>query len=229
MTGQYKSKVTCPTCSKESITFDPFITVTLPIPQKVVNVFEGFFVHRNFEQKTKKISFTYSKPNAEEWIKTVSNIVSVDPSSIFIYLVSMNEGVYKVGRESMSEIVYKVENESKNIFAIQLTEEELNMKDRVEIPGRFSKKSYYSDYDNLWFKFPFFFERDATGLAIYKRILRFLFNEAYNENKAKKMFGGKSFEEYETAMLTSRPFQIFLRYGKKLDRFYNRLEFKFEE
>lgn len=31
------------------------------------------------------------------------------------------------------------------------------MKDRVEIPGRFSKKSYYSDYDNLWFKFPFFF------------------------------------------------------------------------
>jgi len=30
-------------------------------------------------------------------------------------------------------------------------------------------------------------------------------------------------------MLTTRPFQLVLRYGKKLDRFYNRLEFKFEE
>lgn len=32
-TGQYKSKVVCPDCKKESITFDPFTTVTLPIPQ----------------------------------------------------------------------------------------------------------------------------------------------------------------------------------------------------
>ena len=72
MTGQYKSKVTCPTCSRESITFDPFITVTLPIPQKVVNVFDGFFIYSNFLTKTKRISFTYSKPNIEEWCKLIS-------------------------------------------------------------------------------------------------------------------------------------------------------------
>lgn len=79
MTGQYKSRVTCPTCSKTSITFDPFITVTLPIPQKVINVFEGFFFYSNFEQKTKKISFPYSKPNVEEWYKNICDIVSVKP------------------------------------------------------------------------------------------------------------------------------------------------------
>ena len=80
MTGQYKSKVTCPTCSKESITFDPFITVTLPIPQKVINIFDGFFFYPNFEQKTKRISFTYSsKPNVEEWCKAISGIVNVKP------------------------------------------------------------------------------------------------------------------------------------------------------
>lgn len=33
MTGQYKSKVVCPVCSLESITFDPFTTVSLPIPE----------------------------------------------------------------------------------------------------------------------------------------------------------------------------------------------------
>jgi len=48
MAGQYKSKVTCPDCGKESITFDPFITVTLPIPQKVVSIFDGFIIYKNF-------------------------------------------------------------------------------------------------------------------------------------------------------------------------------------
>ena len=43
------------------------------------------------------------------------------------------------------------------------------------------------------------------------------------------MFGGKSYEEYENLMLQTRPFNLVLRYGKKLDRFYNRLEHKFEE
>jgi ubiquitin C-terminal hydrolase len=32
MFGQYKSKITCPTCGKVSVTFDPFSVCTLPIP-----------------------------------------------------------------------------------------------------------------------------------------------------------------------------------------------------
>ena len=98
MTGQYKSRVTCPTCNKESITFDPFITVTLPIPQKVVNVFDGFFFYSNFEEKTKRISFTYTKPNVEEWCKNISEILNVKPEPMAIYLVSINEGLYRAGR-----------------------------------------------------------------------------------------------------------------------------------
>jgi ubiquitin C-terminal hydrolase len=80
MTGQYKSKVTCPTCKKESITFDPFITVTLPIPQKKeVNLFDGFFIFNNFKQKTKKISFPYSKANVDDWCKSIGAIVNIKP------------------------------------------------------------------------------------------------------------------------------------------------------
>jgi hypothetical protein len=44
----------------------------------------------------------------EDWIKTAAELLSVDPKSVLIYLVSMNEGIYKAGRESMAEIVYKV-------------------------------------------------------------------------------------------------------------------------
>lgn len=65
MTGQYKSKVLCPDCKFESITFDPFITVTLPIPQEVKYNLEYFVIHHDFEKETKKMSFSYKKPSAE--------------------------------------------------------------------------------------------------------------------------------------------------------------------
>jgi len=59
MTGQYRSKVTCPDCHRESITFDPFITVTLPIPQKVVNSVMFYLIYPNMHKKTERYYFTY--------------------------------------------------------------------------------------------------------------------------------------------------------------------------
>ena len=43
------------------------------------------------------------------------------------------------------------------------------------------------------------------------------------------LFGGKSYLEYEAAMLQARPFELYFRHGKKMERFYNRLEYKFDE
>ena len=34
MCGQYKSRIECPTCGKISITFDPFLTLVLSIPNE---------------------------------------------------------------------------------------------------------------------------------------------------------------------------------------------------
>ena len=59
MTGQYRSKVTCPDCKVESITFDPFITVTLPIPQKVVNSFGFFLIYADMHKKNERYYLTY--------------------------------------------------------------------------------------------------------------------------------------------------------------------------
>jgi hypothetical protein len=38
-----------------------------------------------------------------------------------------------------------------------------------------------------------------TGLTIYKKFLKLLYGEAFNENKSKKTFnwGGKNYQEYE--------------------------------
>jgi ubiquitin carboxyl-terminal hydrolase 4/11/15 len=59
MVGQYKSKVICPDCFKESITFDPFITVTLPIPEKTLSDMNMYVLMNNNESDTIRISLTY--------------------------------------------------------------------------------------------------------------------------------------------------------------------------
>lgn len=70
MTGQYKSKVTCPDCKRESITFDPFITVTLPIPEETVSYPLSIFVlFKDHEKMSKKISISFSKFSPAAWLE----------------------------------------------------------------------------------------------------------------------------------------------------------------
>ncbi len=62
----------------------------------------------------------------------------------------------------------------------------MRMTERIELATRFCKKAYYSsnEYDNIWFKFPLFYEKKVTnGLAIYKRVLKFLYPTAYANRK----------------------------------------------
>jgi ubiquitin carboxyl-terminal hydrolase 4/11/15 len=42
--GQYKSTLTCPKCKEKSITFDPFNSISLPIPGSSLRIFEVNFV-----------------------------------------------------------------------------------------------------------------------------------------------------------------------------------------
>jgi ubiquitin carboxyl-terminal hydrolase 4/11/15 len=98
MTGQYKSKVTCPDCKEESITFDPFITVTLPIPQTVVNFFPFFIIYSNMHKKTERLWLSYSKANAQEWLRTASEMTNLDSKKFGLYVVTGLEGLLKVGR-----------------------------------------------------------------------------------------------------------------------------------
>lgn len=117
----------------------------------------------------------------------------------------------------------------------ELNDEDLNMKDRVELTTRLCNKSSYSrihssvEYDNLWFKFPLFFEKkETTGLDIYKKILKFLFPTAY---KVKKSFFGKATEDlagYLKIMLSNRPFKLFLKYKRKIEKTYMRVEYFFD-
>lgn len=76
MTGQYKSKVVCPDCSKESITFDPFITISLPIPEETTPGYLRYFViFNNNESKPKRMSFTYKKADPKVWVEEAAKLL----------------------------------------------------------------------------------------------------------------------------------------------------------
>ena len=76
----------------------------------------------------------------------------------------------------------KIQVQNKQVFLLQLTEEEMEIKDPVELVVRMCKKSdYEEEYDPLWLKRPFAFSRkNLKGEEIYRRVLKYLYNHAYD-------------------------------------------------
>ena len=69
----------------------------------------------------------------------------------------------------------------KTVFLIQLSEEEVMMKERIEIVVKFCLNTQVGDfYSSLWIKRPFYFSRsNLTGLKIYRRILKYLYHDNF--------------------------------------------------
>lgn len=87
--------------------------------------------------------------------------------------------------------------ENKSVFLLQLTKDEMQLEDPVELIIRMCKKLYYGDeYDPLWFKRPFFFnQKNLKGLHLYKRILKYLYHDTYDSSqKRSKYSSGKTLD-----------------------------------
>ncbi len=57
--GQFRSKIVCPTCSKVSVKFDPFMALSVPIPQ--IMVVYVLFVYTDISRGAVNIEFTVSE------------------------------------------------------------------------------------------------------------------------------------------------------------------------
>jgi len=124
MTGQYKSKVICPDCGKNSTTFDPFTTITLPIPYECISTVECFIIHPNFEEETKRVNISYKKATNEELLRKGAEKTGVNEKYLRYMILTMYEGIYKLPEVPAAELISKVENEKKNLFLMMLTKEE---------------------------------------------------------------------------------------------------------
>ncbi|RVE70203.1 hypothetical protein OJAV_G00062130 [Oryzias javanicus] len=89
--GQFKSKLVCPMCSKVSITFDPFLYLPVPLPQKQ-KVLSVFFFAKEPHKKPIKFLVSVSKENSStaEVLEAISRSVRVKPENLRIAEVSKN-------------------------------------------------------------------------------------------------------------------------------------------
>ncbi|XP_033615680.1 ubiquitin carboxyl-terminal hydrolase 19 isoform X10 [Fukomys damarensis] len=89
--GQYKSKLVCPVCAKVSITFDPFLYLPVPLPQKQ-KVLPIFYFAREPHFKPIKFLVSVSKENssASEVLDSLSQSVHVKPENLRLAEVIKN-------------------------------------------------------------------------------------------------------------------------------------------
>uniref|UniRef100_A0A8C4PLY8 Ubiquitin carboxyl-terminal hydrolase 19 n=1 Tax=Equus asinus asinus TaxID=83772 RepID=A0A8C4PLY8_EQUAS len=89
--GQYKSKLVCPVCAKVSITFDPFLYLPVPLPQKQ-KVLPVFYFAREPHSKPIKFLVSISKENssASEVLDSISQSVHVKPENLRLTEVIKN-------------------------------------------------------------------------------------------------------------------------------------------
>ncbi|NXU51395.1 UBP19 hydrolase, partial [Turnix velox] len=89
--GQYKSKLVCPVCSKVSITFDPFLYLPVPLPQKQ-KVLTVYYFAKEPHKKPIKFLVSISKENssAMEVLDSVAHSVRVKPENLRLAEVNKN-------------------------------------------------------------------------------------------------------------------------------------------
>lgn len=81
--GQYKSKLVCPVCAKVSITFDPFLYLPVPLPQKQ-KVLTVYYFAKEPHKKPVKFLVSISKENssAAEVLDSLAHSVRVKPENL---------------------------------------------------------------------------------------------------------------------------------------------------
>ncbi|XP_076596686.1 ubiquitin carboxyl-terminal hydrolase 19 isoform X2 [Chaetodon auriga] len=89
--GQFKSKLVCPTCSKVSITFDPFLYLPVPLPQKQ-KVLSVFYYAKEPHKKPIKFLVSVSKENSStaEVLESISRSVRVKTENLRLVEVGKN-------------------------------------------------------------------------------------------------------------------------------------------
>ncbi|NXH13612.1 UBP19 hydrolase, partial [Bucco capensis] len=89
--GQYKSKLVCPVCSKVSITFDPFLYLPVPLPQKQ-KVLTVYYFAKEPHKKPIKFLVSISKENssAMEVLDSVAHSMRVKPENLRLAEVIKN-------------------------------------------------------------------------------------------------------------------------------------------
>lgn len=116
MHGQYRSEVECPTCQKISVTFDPFLMLTLPIPEKSLKIIEVTYM--NGKEAIKAKVLVNKGSNVGAVIEKACEIFELRPSDVIAAETNMGslKGIVsessKASKRSPLMLYKKFESES---------------------------------------------------------------------------------------------------------------------
>jgi len=190
--GQFKSQITCPTCNRVSITFDPFNSVSLPIPVKKEKEIDFFFIHANNKQKAVKLAITYPKTNhfIKDLKRDVAKRLKKNPDNFHFVFATYHTKENVTNEDTTTTNEVRKKKRFKNLFAFELPAEDLQAdpNDRIDIDIHPTKKgaSYYSSdvHKHLSFIRTVSLRKSYTIRQIYIKTFkyfRFLFDENWPE------------------------------------------------
>lgn len=98
MHGQFKSILDCPDCKKVSITFDPFMMISLPIPTVEYTKFFLYFVFNSYDKIPIKITFNMpSNTTYPEMLTKLAKLTKVKQKNIVMGLLKEHKLIEFVG------------------------------------------------------------------------------------------------------------------------------------
>ncbi|XP_072023222.1 ubiquitin carboxyl-terminal hydrolase 19-like [Amphiura filiformis] len=113
--GQYKSKLVCPECGKVSITFDPFMQLSVPLPKKKRHIPVYFFSKEHYKKPVKYLVPLTPDASVEELKAVMSQKTKVNSKNMRVFEVA-NSRVHKVFNRgsslssiSINDIIYVCE------------------------------------------------------------------------------------------------------------------------
>eukprot|EP01015_Nassula_variabilis_P012009 TRINITY_DN1971_c0_g1_i5.p1 TRINITY_DN1971_c0_g1~~TRINITY_DN1971_c0_g1_i5.p1 ORF type:complete len:772 (-),score=46.56 TRINITY_DN1971_c0_g1_i5:32-2347(-) len=220
MQGQFKSQIQCPTCSKISITFDPFLSVSLPILQKGSKKLDFIFVNANTDENPKsekmRIKFNPITYTVGQLKQQVANSLKKLPSKL-IFVLSCDEKVIREPKED--ENVYKLKQYSKALKKCcefyMLEKLETDPKEgQVVVDVLITEKSWGGRKWELCQAQRCYFEKSATQkqlhLRVYQLVRYFFKDNNLIKSEAKRqtqMFD----EEYLDTIVKEDVYQLLLR------------------
>ncbi|CAD8095772.1 unnamed protein product [Paramecium primaurelia] len=126
MHGQYKSTLKCPTCSQISITFDPFLTCGLSIPNKKQKSIQVKVIKSIVQIETKYLNFEGSKKTMSLLEFTKEQIIpefKIDPNSELLFYTSFSNDIQGL-IDPKSEINSVRKNSKRGYLVVKIINEE---------------------------------------------------------------------------------------------------------
>lgn len=193
MHGQYKSTVLCPECNKNSITFDPFNSITLPLPQSQEKTLNFYYIFYDSEKPPFNMAVEYLQGQTMDHVKKEICYRLPLSETSFIFASILNDYIKEILKENRT--IDSLKNFTVFAYGLKDVEDFETLELRVSIEkGKVKGTSYSrilnikknSSYKELhlevFWKFKRHFNKPATNKKLVEVYEEFMENPAFTIN-----------------------------------------------